>query len=757
MNWCPGLGTVLANEEVTADGRSERGNFPVYRRPLKQWMLRITAYADRLLADLDRARLVRVDQADAAQLDRPQHRRDVALPGRGPRGRRRSRCSRRAPTRCSARLHGARARASARRRDHRQRVAGRRGRRRLGEQPDRRVEGHVRHRPARRPTRCTATASSPRTKTRSRAPGRRRARRRACSPVRFAINPTNDERIPIFIADYVLMGYGTGAIMAVPGQDERDCEFAREFDSDRADRPPTRGCGAARPTTATWPRRTSATASRDQQRRGSSTGCAVAEAKRAIIEWLEANGLGRARPSPTSCATGCSAGSATGASRSRSSTTTYGPIALPESMLPVELPEITDFEPDDVATIPTRCPSRRSRAPPTGSRSSSTSRPGVGGLRPRPPGVPARDEHDAAVGRVVLVLPALPRPDERGRAGRPRGRARVGDGHARRRFAEGRARRPVRRRRRARGAAPPVRALLAQGAVRPRPRVDARAVPAARATRATSWRPRTSTSAACTSRRPRSRSATARYFYDGEPVHARVRQDGQEPEERGRARRHLPRLRRRHAAALRDVHGPARRDRARGTPPTSSACTGSCSGCGATWSTRRRASRASPTTPADDETRRAAAPHDRRGARRHGRDELQHRDRAPDRAEQPPDAGRAAAAERAARGRRAAGADGRAARAAHRRGAVGAARPRRHARVRAVPDRRPALLVDDTVEVPVQVNGKVRGRITVPAGADDADARSRRARRRADRRAARRRDRRARSIVVPGRIVNFVV
>ena len=54
VNWCPGLGTVLANEEVTADGRSERGNFPVFRRPMKQWMMRITAYADRLLADLDR-------------------------------------------------------------------------------------------------------------------------------------------------------------------------------------------------------------------------------------------------------------------------------------------------------------------------------------------------------------------------------------------------------------------------------------------------------------------------------------------------------------------------------------------------------------------------------------------------------------------------------------------------------------------------------------------------------------------------------
>jgi len=54
VNWCPGLGTVLANEEVTADGRSERGNFPVVKRPLRQWMMRITAYADRLVADLDR-------------------------------------------------------------------------------------------------------------------------------------------------------------------------------------------------------------------------------------------------------------------------------------------------------------------------------------------------------------------------------------------------------------------------------------------------------------------------------------------------------------------------------------------------------------------------------------------------------------------------------------------------------------------------------------------------------------------------------
>ncbi len=54
VNWCPGLGTVLSNEEVTNDGRSERGNFPVFKRNLRQWMMRITSYADRLADDLDR-------------------------------------------------------------------------------------------------------------------------------------------------------------------------------------------------------------------------------------------------------------------------------------------------------------------------------------------------------------------------------------------------------------------------------------------------------------------------------------------------------------------------------------------------------------------------------------------------------------------------------------------------------------------------------------------------------------------------------
>ena len=116
VNWCPGLGTVLANEEVTADGRSERGNFPVFRRPLKQWMLRITAYADRLLADLDPLDWPESIKLHAAQLDR----RSTGAPGRASRSTGRGPGHRGVhhPARHAVRrhLHGARARAPAGRR-----------------------------------------------------------------------------------------------------------------------------------------------------------------------------------------------------------------------------------------------------------------------------------------------------------------------------------------------------------------------------------------------------------------------------------------------------------------------------------------------------------------------------------------------------------------------------------------------------------------------------------------------------------------
>ena len=128
-------------------------------------------------------------------------------------------------------------------------------------------------------------------------------------------------------------------------------------------------------------------------------------------------------------------------------------------------------------------------------------------------------------------------------------------------------------------------------------------------------------------------------------------------------------------------------------------------------------------TPADDDTRQAAAPHDRRRAHRDGRAAVQHRDRQADRAEQR----RHQARRHAARDRRADGADARAARAAHRRGAVAQARPRptRHLRRRSRSPTRHCL-VDDTIEFPVQVNGKVRSRITVAADADAGHASRRR-------------------------------
>ena len=113
VNWCPALGTVLANEEVV-DGKSERGGHPVERRPLRQWMLRITAYADRLENDLASARLVRQHQEAAERLDWPQHRRRGGFLHRRPGGLCRvasdtpaGRLSAQGRRRCAAHLHDA--------------------------------------------------------------------------------------------------------------------------------------------------------------------------------------------------------------------------------------------------------------------------------------------------------------------------------------------------------------------------------------------------------------------------------------------------------------------------------------------------------------------------------------------------------------------------------------------------------------------------------------------------------------------------
>lgn len=211
VNWCPGLGTVLANEEVTADGRSERGNFPVFRKRLRQWMMRITAYSDRLLDDLellDWPEKVKAMQrnwigrstgaavlfgTDAGDIEVFTTRPDT--------------------------LFGATYMVLAP--EH--------------EFVDRLVADQW---PAGVDERWTYGAATP-----AEAVAAYRSAIAAKSDLErqenktktgvfvgaYATNPANGQRVPVFIADYVLLGYGTGAIMAVPGHDQRDWEFANEF------------------------------------------------------------------------------------------------------------------------------------------------------------------------------------------------------------------------------------------------------------------------------------------------------------------------------------------------------------------------------------------------------------------------------------------------------------------------------------------------------------------------------------------------
>ncbi|MFI1012912.1 leucine--tRNA ligase [Streptomyces sp. NPDC020965] len=337
VNWCPGLGTVLANEEVTADGRSERGNFPVFKAKLRQWNMRITAYADRLLDDLDA-----LDWPEAIKL---QQRNWIG------------------------RSEGARV--------------------------DFSVEGHDDARitvfttrpdtlfgatymvlapehglidsilPAEWPQGVkeawTGGAATPadavsayRKQAQTKSDVERQTEHKDKTGVftgAYALNPVTGTRVPVFVADYVLMGYGTGAIMAVPGQDVRDWEFAEAFGLPiiRTVQPPADWEGEA--FTGQGPAINSANAEI------SLDGLAVAEAKATITEWLVARGIGEATVN----------------FRLRdwlfSRQRYWGepfPIvydedgvahALPESMLPLELPEVDDysprtFDPDDADTRP---------------------------------------------------------------------------------------------------------------------------------------------------------------------------------------------------------------------------------------------------------------------------------------------------------------------------------------------------------------------------------------------------------------------
>ena len=271
----------------------------------------------------------------------------------------------------------------------------------------------------------------------------------------------------MFVADYVLMGYGTGAIMAVPGQDERDWEFAERFDLPivRTVRPPEgmdrRGVPGRGAGHQLRQRRDLARRPGGRRRQGAHHRLARGEEPRARA------------PSPTACATGCSAASGTGASRSRSSTTsTTCRWHFPIRCCRVELPEVPDysprtFAPDDATSEP---------EPPLARVPEWVEVELDLGDGPRQY---RRDTNTMPnwAGSCWYYLRYLDPTNARA-PGRPGQRA-VLDGPAPRSPGDDRRRRPLRRRRRARRAAPAVRAVLAQGAVRPGARLQRGAVPQA--------------------------------------------------------------------------------------------------------------------------------------------------------------------------------------------------------------------------------------------------------------------------------------
>ena len=204
VDWCPNDGTLAREQVEGADRHCWRCGALVEKRDLEQWYLRTTAYADELL-DFTRHRLAGADPHPADELDRPL---------RGRRDRLRDRAVRPPPgRRDAARLHDA----------ARTRCSGppswssRRSTRwsRTLTAPEQRAEVEAYVEQARRRTEIDRL-STDREKT-------------GVAIGADAINPINGERIPIFIADYVLSGYGTGAIMAVPAHDERDFAFAQQF------------------------------------------------------------------------------------------------------------------------------------------------------------------------------------------------------------------------------------------------------------------------------------------------------------------------------------------------------------------------------------------------------------------------------------------------------------------------------------------------------------------------------------------------
>ncbi|MCP3905158.1 MAG: leucine--tRNA ligase [Planctomycetes bacterium] len=272
VNWCPKLGTALANEEVIG-GRSERGSFPVHRKPLKQWMFRITAYADRLLVGLEGLNWPEstltmqrewIGRSEGAEIDFKLAEHPAGTPE-----------FIRVYTTRPDTVFGATYMVLA---PEHPLVEAMLAEPRPGTDVDR-IASYVRA--------AVDRADIERMSE---------SKEKTGVPTGYdAVNPATGERIPIWIADYVLMGYGHGAIMAVPAGDERDFEFAKTFDLDIVPVVEPTGDDAAGhdPTTAAWvgPGRAINSANAEV----SLDGLDVDAAKQRIIEWFETNGHGRAR------------------------------------------------------------------------------------------------------------------------------------------------------------------------------------------------------------------------------------------------------------------------------------------------------------------------------------------------------------------------------------------------------------------------------------------------------------------------------
>jgi leucyl-tRNA synthetase len=328
VNWCPGLGTVLANEEVTSEGRSERGNFPVFRKRLRQWMMRITAYSDRLLEDLDVLdwpEKVKTMQrnwigrstgasalfgADGADIEVFTTRPDT--------------------------LFGATYLVLAPEHELVDTLA-------AAQWPD-----GVDSRWTYGATTPAEAVAAYRRSIAAKSDLERQENKTKTGVFlgTYATNPANGQQVPIFIADYVLIGYGTGAIMAVPGHDQRDWEFATEF-----------GLPILEVIAGGDISESAYTGDGALVNSQYLDGLTVADAKKAITARLESDGRGSARveyklrdwlfarqrywgePFPIVY-------DADGRAH-----------PLPESALPVELPDIADyspvmFDPDDAGSEP---------------------------------------------------------------------------------------------------------------------------------------------------------------------------------------------------------------------------------------------------------------------------------------------------------------------------------------------------------------------------------------------------------------------